>query len=149
MAVVKSVSSLPHRNLPLLLLQAREAVLSQFRPILNAHGLTEQQWRIVRELVEHGPLEPREIGRRCRISSPSLAGVLARMADQGLVTRRPLAHDRRRQQVAASAQGRRLALRMAPDIEAAYQALEARLGQAFVDRVYAALDQLVGTLAAP
>jgi sulfite reductase beta subunit-like hemoprotein len=66
-----------HRNLPLLLLQAREGVMAQFRPILNAHGVTEQQWRIVRALLEQGPLEPRQIGEVCRISSPSLAGVLA------------------------------------------------------------------------
>jgi hypothetical protein len=50
-----------HRNLPLLLLQAREGVIAHFRPILHAHGLTEQQWRIVRALLDQGPLEPRQI----------------------------------------------------------------------------------------
>lgn len=137
---------LPHRNLPLLLLQAREAVLAQFRPILQAHRLTEQQWRILRTLVEQGPLEPREIVQRCGISSPSLAGVLARMAGQRLVTRRPLASDRRRQVVAAGSVGRRLAARMAPQIESAYQALEARLGPPFVARIYADMDRLIQTL---
>ena len=73
-----------HRNLPLLLLQAREQVIARFRPILNAHGITEQQWRIVRALLDTGPLEPREIGELCRISSPSLAGVLSRMEELGL-----------------------------------------------------------------
>jgi DNA-binding MarR family transcriptional regulator len=57
-----SLSPLTHRNLPLLLLQARERVMARFRPILNEHGITEQQWRIVRLLLEEGPLEPREIG---------------------------------------------------------------------------------------
>ena len=52
---------LHHRNLPLLLLQARERVLSHFRPLLNANGVTEQQWRIVRVLYEVPSLEPREI----------------------------------------------------------------------------------------
>ena len=45
---------LAHRNLPLLLLQARERVIAQFRPILKAHGLTEQQWRVLRALVDAG-----------------------------------------------------------------------------------------------
>ena len=67
-----------HRNLPLLLLQAREHVIARFRPILNAHGITEQQWRIVRLLLEADALEPREIGELCTLSSPSLAGVLDR-----------------------------------------------------------------------
>ena len=47
-----------HRNLPRLLLQARESVIAHFRPILKAHGLTEQQWRVLRALVDAGPLEP-------------------------------------------------------------------------------------------
>jgi hypothetical protein len=72
-----------HRNLPLLLLQARERVIANFRPALNAAGVTEQQWRIVRALLEQGPLEPRQIVGLCAISSPSLAGVLARMDDLG------------------------------------------------------------------
>ena len=63
------------RNLPLLLLQARESVIAFFRPVLNAHGITEQQWRIVRELLDRDGMEPREIVAVCGISSPSLAGV--------------------------------------------------------------------------
>ncbi|MCC7411651.1 MAG: homoprotocatechuate degradation operon regulator HpaR, partial [Gammaproteobacteria bacterium] len=45
---------LAHRNLPLLLQQARERVISRFRPLLNARRITEQQWRIVRLLLESG-----------------------------------------------------------------------------------------------
>src|SRR3569833_4092471 len=66
---------LHHRNLPLMLMQARERVISYFRPILNTHGITEQQWRIVRVLLEVPALEPRQIGELCAISSPSMAGV--------------------------------------------------------------------------
>src|SRR3954451_24750942 len=84
---------LTHRNLPLLLLQARESVIGRFRPVLNAHGVTEQQWRIVRALLERGPMEPREIGALCALSSPSLAGILARMDETGLVARERLGHD--------------------------------------------------------
>jgi homoprotocatechuate degradation regulator HpaR len=135
-----------HRNLPLLLLQAREAVLARFRPVLNAHGLTEQQWRIVRALLESGPLEPRQIGSLCGISSPSLAGVLARMDDLGLVRRERLAHDQRRVMVTLSARSRTLAAAMAPQIEAVYAALEAQLGQERVEGCYAMLDGLLGSL---
>ena len=118
---------LVHRNLPLLLLQARERVMARFRPILNAHGLTEQQWRIVRALLD-GALEPREIGEVCRISSPSLAGVLARMDDLGLVERRRLDHDARRLLVTLTPRSRALAARMAPHIEERYARIEAELG---------------------
>ena len=43
--------------------------------------MTEQQWRIVREMVEQGPLEPRQLVELCSLSSPSIAGVLARMEE--------------------------------------------------------------------
>ena len=43
-----------HRNLPRLLLQAREAVMQHTRPSLREHGLSDQQWRVLRVLGEHG-----------------------------------------------------------------------------------------------
>lgn len=131
------------RNLPLLLLQARERVLAQFRPLLNANGVTEQQWRIVRALLETGPLEPREIVTHCSISGPSLAGVLARMEEMGLVTRERLAHDQRRLRVSLTDRSRALARRMAPGVEATYAAIEARVGAERLAAMYAALDELM------
>jgi homoprotocatechuate degradation regulator HpaR len=136
-----------HRNLPLLLLQAREHVISRFRPILNAHGITEQQWRVVRALLDTGPLEPREIGELCRISSPSLAGVLSRMAEIGYITRKRLDHDQRRVRVSLTARSRALCARMAPQIEATYRDIEAIVGADFSLRFYQALDELIGALA--
>ena len=119
--------------------------MARFRPILNAHGLTEQQWRIVRALLD-GALEPREIGEVCRISSPSLAGVLARMDDLGLVERRRLDHDARRLLVTLTPRSRALAARMAPHIEERYARIEAELGEEFIGRLYAALDDLLDKL---
>lgn len=141
-----SKTPLRHRNLPLLLLQARESVIANFRPILHAHGLTEQQWRIVRLLLDAGPLEPRQIGRQCRISSPSLAGVLARMDELGLVKRERLSQDQRRVRVSLTAKSRTLAASMAPQIEAVYDGIEAHIGPEFTGRFYAVLDELIGLM---
>jgi homoprotocatechuate degradation regulator HpaR len=137
---------LRHRNLPLLLLQAREHVLARFRSILNAHGITEQQWRILRALIDTGPLEPREISELCRISSPSLAGVLSRMEDLGYIKRKRLDHDQRRLRVSLTPRSRALATRMAPQIEATYRDIETVIGTEFSTRFYRALDELIGAL---
>jgi homoprotocatechuate degradation regulator HpaR len=137
---------LVHRNLPLLLLQARERVIARFRPILNAHGITEQQWRIVRALIDTGPLEPREIGELCRMSSPSLAGVLSRMEELGYIRRKRLDHDQRRVRVSLAPRSRALAARMAPQIEATYRDIEAVIGTRFSARFYRSLDELIGAL---
>ena len=138
-----------HRNLPLLLLQGRESVIARFRPILNDAGLTEQQWRVLRALLEQGAMEPREIVERCRISSPSLTGVLARMDEMGLVQRQRPDHDQRRVIVQATAAARKIAAAMAPRVEATYAALEKRLGAVFLQRVYEVLDDLVAALEDP
>lgn len=137
---------LQHRNLPLLMLQAREHVIGHFRPILNAHGITEQQWRVVRVLLEAGALEPHEIGELCRLSSPSLAGVLKRMGEIGFVNRKRLAHDQRRVRVSLTPRSRALAARMAPQIEAVYAHVEGQLGKEFCQHLYGALDELIARL---
>jgi homoprotocatechuate degradation regulator HpaR len=134
------------RNLPLLLLQAREAVLARFRPLLHANGVTEQQWRVVRALAETGPLEPRQIVALCGISSPSLAGVLSRMEALGLIERERLEHDQRRQQVRLTASSRALIATMAPEVEATYGALEQALGKDALVRLHAQLDDLIERL---
>ena len=138
--------SFKRRNLPLLMLQAREQVIARFRPALNANGITEQQWRIVRLLLDLGPLEPNQIGELCRLSSPSLAGVLARMEEIGLVRRKRLADDQRRVRVSLTPRSRALAERMAPHIEAAYQRIETLLGREFSERFYRQLDDLIAKL---
>lgn len=136
-------SHIKHRNLPLMLLQAREGIFGRFRPLLHAVGLTEQQWRVVRALLDFGPLEPRQIGQVCCLSSPSLAGILARMDDLGLVKRERFENDQRRVLVSVTEKGQQLAAELAPRIEATYEQLEAEIGPAFSDALYKSLDQLL------
>ncbi|MEX3932469.1 homoprotocatechuate degradation operon regulator HpaR [Paraburkholderia phymatum] len=136
-----------HRNLPMLLLRARELMMARFRPLLTAQGLTEQQWRIIRALHENGPLEPRQLCTLCTISSPSLAGVLARMEDLGHVTKERFEDDQRRVRVSLTTQSTEVVERMAPLLEAEYRALEKQVGAKIVDDLYVAVDALINELA--
>ena len=142
---------MPHapsrRNLPLLLLRAREGVMSHFRAILNQHGLTEQQWRVLRALLDQSPLEPRQICETCQLLSASATGVLARMEELGLVRRERMAEDQRRVRVSITPKSRALARRMAPLIDAQYRELEQALGGELLQQVYDTLDQLLLRLA--
>jgi hypothetical protein len=85
-----------HRNLPRLLLQARESVMAHTRPSLREHGLSDQQWRVLRVLGEHGTVETGRVAREAYILGPSLTGVLARMERDGWSARarpgRPAPH---------------------------------------------------------
>jgi homoprotocatechuate degradation regulator HpaR len=120
--------------------------MAHFRPLLNQHGVTEQQWRIIRALSEEQPLEPRQLCERCQISSPSIAGVLARMEELGWVQRERMDADQRRLLVSLTPQSRRIARSMAPLVAAKYQELEALLGTQTLEQVYAALDTLLERL---
>lgn len=141
-----SSTRVARRNLPMLLLRAREKMMERFRPLITAHGLTEQQWRVIRALNESGPLEPRQISDVCTISGPSLAGVLARMEALGFVTKERFADDQRRVLVSLTKESQRLVKAITKELEARYRALEEEVGPEVVERVYRAIDDLLAGL---
>src|SRR3954471_13396635 len=103
-----ATTSFSHRNLPRLLLQAREAVMAHNRPRLREHGLSDQQWRVLRVLGEHGVVETGRVAREAYRLAPSLTGVLALMERDGLIRLERDPSDQRRTVVEATAKGRRL-----------------------------------------
>ncbi|SIT48537.1 Transcriptional regulator, MarR family [Paraburkholderia ribeironis] len=131
----------------MLLLRAREKMMERFRPLITAHGLTEQQWRVIRALDEHGPMEPRHISDICTISSPSMAGVLARMESMELVTKERFAEDQRRVLVSLTDTSVELVRVISKELEAHYRELERKVGPEIVERVYRAVDDLLAGLA--
>ena len=92
-------------SLPMALHRAREATMAFFRPVLNAAGVTEQQWRVIRVLHERDELESRTLADIACILPPSLTGILARLEGHGLVKRRKDAADQRRLYVSLTALG--------------------------------------------
>jgi len=139
----KVATTFAHRNLPRLLLQARESVMAHTRPSLREHALSDQQWRVLRVLGEHGAVETGRVAREAYILGPSLTGILARMERDGLITRSRDPQDQRRTVVEATAQGRKVVKRLSTSIEAHYQWLEASLGKAKLMQMYALLDELI------
>lgn len=138
-------SPFSHRNLPGLLLQARESLMAQRRPHLREHGLSDQQWRVLRVLDAHNGegLETGRIAREAQLLGPSLSGVLARMERDGLVSRQRDPADARRSVVLPTPQGRALVQALSGAVEAHYAHLEARLGRDRLAQLYALLDSLI------
>jgi homoprotocatechuate degradation regulator HpaR len=130
----------------MLLLRAREKMMERFRPLLTANGLTEQQWRVIRALTENGPMEPRQISDICTISSPSMAGVLARMEAMDLITKERFTDDQRRILVSLTKKSVALVRVISKDLEARYRELERTVGPEVVERVYRAIDDLLAGL---
>ncbi|MEN9538234.1 MAG: homoprotocatechuate degradation operon regulator HpaR [Pseudomonadota bacterium] len=132
-----------HRNLPRLLLQAREAVMAHTRPSLREQGLSDQQWRVLRVLGEHGAVDTGRIGREAFILGPSLTGVLTRMERDGLIRRERSPTDQRRTVVDATAKGRRLVARLSDAVERHYAWMEDRLGKQKLSQLYDLLDEVI------
>jgi homoprotocatechuate degradation regulator HpaR len=136
-----------HRNLPRLLLQAREAVMQHTRPSLRRHGLSDQQWRVLRVLGEHaqdaGGVDTGRVAREAFIIGPSLTGVLARMERDALVVRSRSPLDARRSVVRATPAGLALVATLSQAIEAHYRWLESCLGQAQLAQLYHLLDEVI------
>ena len=139
----KVATTFAHRNLPRLLLQARESVMAHTRPSLREHGLSDQQWRVLRVLGEHGAVETGRIANEAYILGPSLTGVLARMERDGLIQRERDPADQRRTVVDATAKGRKMVARLSDTIETHYQWLEQSLGKQKLAQLYELLDQLI------
>lgn len=132
-----------HRNLPRLLLQARESVMGHVRPGLREQGLSDQQWRVLRVLGELGTVDTGRVAREAFILGPSLTGVLARMERDGLIRRARDPQDQRRTVVEASAKGRRLVGQLSHTIEARYAHMEQALGKQKLAQLYALLDEVI------
>lgn len=83
------------RTLPMALLRARELVMMRFRPMLARHGITEQQWRVIRVVSEEGPLGASEVAVRACILGPSLTRIIKTLERRRMLTTRRLPDDAR------------------------------------------------------
>jgi homoprotocatechuate degradation regulator HpaR len=138
-----TTTSFTHRNLPRLLLQARESVMAHTRPSLRVHGLSDQQWRVLRVLGEHGTAETGRVAREAYILGPSLTGVLARMERDGLIRRERDPADQRRTVVEATSRGLKLVEKLSHTIERHYDWMEKSLGKQKLSRLYELLDEVI------
>ena len=130
------------RSLPMSLLRAREAVMRQFRPSLRQHGLTEQQWRILRALAAIDTVEVTELARTAFLLGPSLSRILRDLEARNLIERETAKTDQRRSMVSISKEGVKLMASVAPTSEAIYAEITRRFGA----RKLAELQEMLGQL---
>ncbi|MCC6008495.1 MAG: homoprotocatechuate degradation operon regulator HpaR [Rhodobacteraceae bacterium] len=129
------------RSLPIALLRAREATMRKFKPHVDAHNLTLQQWRIIRALADSGPLDATALSERCVILPPSLTRIFRTLTQKGLITQVD-DRDGRRHKVALTDEGRRLYEEMAPTSEDIYRRIEESFGEDEMRRLLELLTRL-------
>ncbi|MBS7838431.1 homoprotocatechuate degradation operon regulator HpaR [Wohlfahrtiimonas chitiniclastica] len=135
-----------NRNIPLLLLQAREAMMAYFRPALSKYQLTEQQWRILRALNEKEELEPHELCQECCILSPSMAGILKRMSELDLIVKVPSTLDKRRVMVRLAPGIDQMVEDILEENRAAYDELVRKVGEEEMRDLVSRVDSMLKRL---
>lgn len=111
----------------MMLYRSLDVVLPQFRRIFSRHGLTEQQWRILRALWEADEQPLLALAESTLLPSPSLVGIIDRLERDGLVARKRSATDRRVVHICLTATGRTLERQVMPDVDKVYAAIDTRL----------------------
>jgi len=100
-----------------------------FRPALNAHDLTEQQWRVIRILRQQGELESHQLAELACILKPSMSGVLKRLERDGIVARRKSAEDQRRVFINLTDAGQQAFVAMSEEMARNYDKILAQFGE--------------------
>ncbi len=121
--------------------------MAHTRPSLREHGLSDQQWRVLRVLGEHAQeasgVETGRVAKEAFLLGPSLTGVLTRMERDGLIERQRCPQDARRTVVRATSAGLAKVQTLSQTIEAHYAWMEQLLGKPQLTALYELLDQVI------
>ena len=121
--------------------------MSRFRPMLRRHGLTEQQWRVIRALAAYQEIDASEIAKRSFLLAPSLTRILRFLEREELVKRSSDASDHRRYVFVLTGKGRRIYDEVGPDSELLYAEIEKEFGADKLEALYALLAEFYVALA--
>lgn len=136
----------PQRTLPMALLQAREAVMDRFRPMLHAHDITEQQWRVIRVLREEKELDATTLAAQACILAPSLTRILKTLEGRNLLQTARDRNDGRRLIVTLTPEGRALIASVTPEASELYAEIKAAMGPERIEHLLNELEYLLDRL---
>jgi len=128
------------------LLQTREAVMKKFIPSLKQHGLTPQQWRVIRALDHESGLEISVLAERCHLLMPSLSRIINHLDKEKLIQRKAVDSDQRRSKIFLTELGQELFAKVSPISAERYAYIEEKYGVRKLELLYELLDDLINTL---
>ncbi|WP_068111329.1 homoprotocatechuate degradation operon regulator HpaR [Tropicimonas marinistellae] len=134
------------RTLPILLLRSREAVMERFRPMLHAHDITEQQWRVIRVLHEGGETDASRLADLACVLAPSLTRMIKSLEARKLVVSRRDEADGRRSLISLTEKGRTFIETVTPASAEIYAEIEAQVGAELIERLTGDLMALQAAL---
>ena len=130
-----------NQSLPMMLLKAREAAMSRFRPMLRKHNLTEQRWRVIRVIYEHNHIDAGELAEKSFLLSPSLTRILRYLESEKIVLRSGDIKDLRRSVFRLTNKGKEIINRVAPETESIYSDIERIFGSKEFSKIFNLLEK--------
>ena len=130
-----------NQSLPMMLLKAREAAMSRFRPMLRKHNLTEQRWRVIRVIYEHNQIDAGELAEKSFLLSPSLTRILRYLEGEKIVLRSGDIKDQRRSVFRLTSKGKEIINRVAPETESIYSDIERIFGSREFSKIFNLLEK--------
>ncbi|HUG60723.1 MAG TPA: MarR family transcriptional regulator [Methylomirabilota bacterium] len=128
------------------LLQAREGLLKQLRPALKESGLTDQQWRVMSELVRVNEISASELAAAACLRASSLSRIIKDLETRQFLLRRSHRDDLRRTMISITRRGRTVVEGVLPVAEGIADDIAARFGSERLKSVHDLSDALAVTL---
>jgi len=116
--------------------------MAPIRDMLAETDITEQQWRVLRVLAEHGPLDTTTLADRASLLFPSLTRIATTMRKKGLITQTRDEVDRRRQYIEITDRGQQIIDQHAAEAAQIVAGFRGILGEADYERLLDLLGRL-------
>ncbi|WP_232676546.1 MarR family winged helix-turn-helix transcriptional regulator [Nocardioides sp. R-C-SC26] len=131
-------------SLSLLIKQSEATLRSRLQPVLDAAGLSAEQWRVVGVLLDAPGTRMTELADAAVVPAATLTRLVDRLVEDGVVVRRVDPDDRRRVVGALSPRGAEVARDLRAAEERLERELRAGLGPDRFDALVADLTTIVG-----
>lgn len=123
--------------------------MAPVRPILRDAGVTEQQWRVLRVLIDDGASDLSTLASNALLRAPSLTRILRELQDRALIARVIDPTDARRSIVSITSAGRTIVDKTTLATLAMLDRYDAAFGVARLSALIAELALLTETIADP
>ena len=114
--------------------------------MLHKHGVTEQQWRVLRVIREAGETDASDLARNACILAPSLSRIIKALDANGFIETRKDPVDGRRALISLTPKAEDFINEIAPESAAIYAELEKRAGKKLIAELLKNVDAMIVAL---
>lgn len=116
--------------------------MTEFRPLLARHSFTEQQWRVLRILIEVKSMDATALSERSCILAPSLTRIIRNLESRGLLQKEVSQTDARKLVLKPTKQALDVSRTVSPETNKIFKGIEKRFGAEKTEKLLDMLQDL-------